>query len=84
MKISPPLQEKIKKRLLYSFDDFYETHGAGIAGTTAAHFVAGNRGFRFPDYGGDKLRNIFPNETDLREYEASISSIVRTRKDIVD
>merc|ERR550539_246385 len=76
------LQAKVEDRLRQNWDDFYETYGAGIAGTTGAHFVAGNRGYRFPDFGGEKLQLLFPISSELREYEEALADTVRRRADV--
>jgi len=80
-KMPSGLQAKIDASLSENWDEFYETHGAGIAGTTGAHFVAGNRGYRYPDFGGEKLQLLFSSE-DLKEFEKELADVVRQRPDV--
>lgn len=81
LKAPEQVQRRIVERLEANFNTFFNVNGAGIAGTTGAHFVAGNRGYRFPDYGSDMLQRIFTEE-DRKEYEDEIRRVVSARKDM--
>jgi len=81
-KIPSGLQEKIDKRLRDNWDEFYHAHGAGMAGTTGAHFLAGNSGYRHPDVGGDKLELLFPDNADMQEFERAMADVVTQRADV--
>jgi hypothetical protein len=42
-----------------NWDMFYGGEDSGNSGTTGANFIAGNTGYRFPDYGKELLDTLF-------------------------
>ena len=77
-----PANDAVAKRRKIAAMCAVSWEGFGIAETIEAQLVAGDHGFRFPEYGEDRMHIILPNEGDLRERGTSISSIARTRMNI--